>query len=167
MFSWGTRKAIANFEKHRVSFEEAATIFADPEALDWQDLTHSNHEIRYKRIGLSTERNVLLVIYTYGGPTMAKKRSASLAHAPRAAKNGKPIPDSQIDFTDIPESTDQELRRARRVGRPKTGRPQRQMIALRIDPALLKKLRDLAAKREKPYQTFIHELLERAAKTAA
>jgi len=50
MFSWDARKAIANFEKHRVSFEEAATIFADPEGLDWQDLTHSNHEIRYKRI---------------------------------------------------------------------------------------------------------------------
>jgi uncharacterized protein (DUF4415 family) len=98
---------------------------------------------------------------------MAKKRSASLARVPRAAKNDKPIPDSQIDFTDIPESTDQELTKARRVGRPKTGRPQRQMIALRIDPGLLKKLRDLAAKREKPYQTFIHELLERAAKTAA
>jgi uncharacterized DUF497 family protein len=48
MFSWDPRKAIANFEKHRVSFEETATIFADPEGLDWQDLTHSNHEIRYK-----------------------------------------------------------------------------------------------------------------------
>jgi uncharacterized DUF497 family protein len=34
MFSWDARKAIANFEKHRVSFEEAATIFADPEGLD-------------------------------------------------------------------------------------------------------------------------------------
>jgi len=98
---------------------------------------------------------------------MAKKRSASLVRGPRAARSGKPIPDSQIDFSDIPESTAKELRRARRVGRPKTGRPQRQLIALRIDPVLLKKLRDLAAKREKPYQTFIHELLERAAKTAA
>jgi uncharacterized DUF497 family protein len=28
MFSWDTRQAIINFEKHRVSFEEAATIFA-------------------------------------------------------------------------------------------------------------------------------------------
>lgn len=98
---------------------------------------------------------------------MAKKQSAALARGPRVAKSGKPIPDSQIDFSDIPESTDQELRRARRVGRPKTGKPQRQLIALRIDPVLLKKLRNLAAKREKPYQTFIHELLERAAKTAA
>ena len=98
---------------------------------------------------------------------MAKKRSASSARGRRAAKSGRLIPDRQIDFSDIPESTDEELKRARRVGRPKTGRPQRQLIAIRIDPALLKKLRDLAAKREKPYQTFIHELLERAAKTAA
>jgi uncharacterized protein (DUF4415 family) len=98
---------------------------------------------------------------------MAKKRSASLARVQRAAKSDKPTPDSQIDFSDIPESTDEELKRARRVGRPKTGRPQRQLIAIRIDPALLKKLRNLAAKRDKPYQTFIHELLERAAKTAA
>jgi predicted DNA binding CopG/RHH family protein len=98
---------------------------------------------------------------------MAKKRSGSSARGRQAAKSAKPIPDSQIDFSDIPESTDEELRRARRVGRPKTGRPQRQLIALRIDPVLLKRLRDLAAKREKPYQTFIHELLERAARTAA
>ena len=98
---------------------------------------------------------------------MAKRRSESSAQGGRVAKSGKPIADSQIDFSDIPESTDEELRRARRVGRPKTGRPQRQLIALRIDPVLLKKLRDLAAKREKPYQTFIHELLERAAKRAA
>jgi len=98
---------------------------------------------------------------------MAKKRSVSSARGPRVAKNGRPIPDSQIDFSDIPESTDDELKRARRVGRPKTGRPQRQLIALRIDPFLLKRLRDLAAKQEKPYQTLIHELLERASKTAA
>jgi uncharacterized protein (DUF4415 family) len=98
---------------------------------------------------------------------MAKKRSASSARGRRAVRSGKPITDSQIDFSDIPESTDEELKRARRVGRPKTGKPQRQLIAIRIDPALLKKLRDLAAKREKPYQTFIHEVLERAAKTVA
>ena len=98
---------------------------------------------------------------------MAKRRSESSAQGGRVAKSGKPIQDSQIDFSDIPESTDEELRRARKVGRPKTGRPQRQLIALRIDPFLLKKLRDIAAKREKPYQTLIHELLERAAKTAA
>src|ERR1700730_12322357 len=93
---------------------------------------------------------------------MARKRFASSARAKRAAKNGKLTPDSSIDFSDIPESTDAELRRARRVGRPTTGKA-KQLIAIRIAPRLLMRLRRLAAKQSKPYQTLIHELLERAA----
>ena len=98
---------------------------------------------------------------------MKKKRSGSSARDGRAARNAKPMLNRQIDFSDIPESTDEELRRARRVGRPKSSRPPRQLIAIRIDPALLKQLRKLAAKQDKPYQTYIHELLESAAKKAA
>jgi predicted DNA binding CopG/RHH family protein len=71
--------------------------------------------------------------------------------------------DNQLDFSDIPESTDAELKRARRVGRPRTGRA-KQLIAIRIAPRLLAQLRRLAAKQDKPYQTLIHELLEQAAK---
>ena len=98
---------------------------------------------------------------------MAKRQLGSSPRGGRVVKSAKPISGSQIDFSDIPESTDEELRRARRVGRPKTGRPPRQLIAIRIDPILLKRLRTLAAKQAKPYQTFIHELLERAVKRAA
>jgi predicted DNA binding CopG/RHH family protein len=76
------------------------------------------------------------------------------------------MPDSQIDFSDIPESTDEELRRARRVGRPSSGMA-KQLIAIRISPKLLASLRKLAAKRHKPYQTLIHELLEKATSRAA
>ena len=64
MFSWDTRKAIANYEKHRVPFEEASTVFGDTEALDWQDLEHSLEEPRFKRLGKSIEDRVLLVVYT-------------------------------------------------------------------------------------------------------
>ena len=98
---------------------------------------------------------------------MAKKRLGSSARGRRVVRNARPISDSKIDFSDIPESTDEELRKARRVGRPKSGRPPRQLIAIRIDPLLLTRLRALAAKQDKPYQTLIHELLERAAKRAA
>jgi len=73
------------------------------------------------------------------------------------------MPDSQLDLADIPEATDDQLRRARRVGRPVTGNA-KQLIAIRIAPRLLAQLRRLAAKQSKPYQTFIHELLERAAR---
>src|SRR5262249_39484506 len=95
---------------------------------------------------------------------MARKpRFASSARARRIAKSVAPIPDSRIDFSDIPESTDEELKRARRVGRPKSLHA-KQLIAIRIDPRLLARLRRLARRRQKPYQTMIHELLERAAK---
>jgi len=84
----------------------------------------------------------------------------------RTTKSARPIPDSRIDFSDIPESTDAELRRARRVGRPVTGNA-KHLIAIRIAPRLLAQLRKLAAKQSKPYQTLIHELLEKAAKRVA
>jgi len=93
---------------------------------------------------------------------MPRKRSASSVRARRAARNAERISDEQIDFSDVPESTDAELRRARRVGRPRTGRA-KQLIAIRISPGLLAQLRRLAAEQDKPYQTLIHELLEKAA----
>jgi len=64
MFSWDAQKAITNFEKHGISFEEAATIFSDAEGLDWEDLAHATHESRYKRVGISIDTTVILVVYT-------------------------------------------------------------------------------------------------------
>ena len=64
MFSWDARKASRNLRKHGVSFEGAATIFADPEGLGWQDLGHSEAEPRFKRLGRSLAGRVLLTVYT-------------------------------------------------------------------------------------------------------
>jgi uncharacterized DUF497 family protein len=64
VFSWDARKALRNVTKHGVSFEEAATVFADPDALEWEDLEHSHAERRFKRLGLSLEGRVLILIYT-------------------------------------------------------------------------------------------------------
>jgi predicted DNA binding CopG/RHH family protein len=49
-----------------------------------------------------------------------------------------------------------------RIGRPKTGHA-KQLTTIRIAPPLLARLRRLAAKRFRPYQTLILELLDRAA----
>ncbi len=97
---------------------------------------------------------------------MAKKRSGSSARARRAAKSVRHTPDRELDFADVPELTDGELRRARRIGRPRTGRA-KQLIAIRIDPGLLAEIRRLAAALDKPYQTLIHELLVKATHDAA
>lgn len=97
---------------------------------------------------------------------MARNSFASSARSRRHPKSAKLIPDSKLDLLDIPESTDAELRRARRVGRPATGNA-KQLIAIRIAPKLLSQLRRMAAKQSKPYQTLIHELLEKSARKVA
>ena len=84
----------------------------------------------------------------------------------RAARSVRHIPDSQIDFSGIPEASDEELRPMRQVGRPKSGMA-KQLIAIRLLPRLLSTWRRKAAKQGKAYQTLIHELLEKAAARAA
>lgn len=96
---------------------------------------------------------------------MRKRRSASSARGRQAAGSVRHIPDSQIDFSDIPEATEEELKGMRRVGRPRSG-DAKQLIAIRMSPRLLDQLRKMATRQGKPYQTLIHELLEKAASPA-
>jgi uncharacterized protein len=44
--------------------EEAATVFSDPAALDWNDLKQSDAEQRSVRIGFSVSARILFVVYT-------------------------------------------------------------------------------------------------------
>ena len=64
VFYWDARKAIGNLRKHGVSFEEAATVFSDPEGLDWDDFEHSLLERRSTRVGFSFSGRILFVVYT-------------------------------------------------------------------------------------------------------
>jgi len=64
MFTWDLGKATINFDKHGVSFAEAATVIADPRGLEWEDREHSGKERRLKRLGASIGRRVLVVVYT-------------------------------------------------------------------------------------------------------
>lgn len=97
---------------------------------------------------------------------MAKKGSESSARGARRAKSAKIIPDSEIDFSDIPEFTDKELAHARPVGRPRLASPKK-LMAIRLSPKLIFNLRKLAKRRKKPYQTLLHELLEEAVSKAS
>ena len=60
------------------------------------------------------------------------------------------MPKRRIDFSDIPELSDGQLRRMRRVGRPTIGRAPRQAVSLRLDPDVLTRLKATAAKRGVP-----------------
>jgi uncharacterized DUF497 family protein len=63
-FEWNEAKAKANFGKHKVSFEEAKTVFDDPFLMTFPDPEHSHGEQRYLDIGSSSKRRVLVVIHT-------------------------------------------------------------------------------------------------------
>jgi len=45
-FEWDDRKAVANLRKHKIGFEEAATIFDDPFVIIKVDPAHSIQEFR-------------------------------------------------------------------------------------------------------------------------
>ena len=63
---------------------------------------------------------------------MTKKRSGSSARVARARKSEKRTSAEAIDFSDIPEATDAELTRARRVGRPRTGKAKQRNRSARL-----------------------------------
>jgi hypothetical protein len=64
MFSWDVAKALKNYEKHGVSFEDATTVFDDPLSWEWEDIEHSEREQRLKRLGVSAQGWMLVLVYT-------------------------------------------------------------------------------------------------------
>lgn len=63
-FEWHPPKAESNREKHGVSFEEAQTVFDDPNQLYLADEAHSIGEERFFCIGHSEQWRLLTVVCT-------------------------------------------------------------------------------------------------------
>ena len=74
------------------------------------------------------------------------KRSDSSARGGRAAASARNTR-RRIDFSDIPDSSPEQLKAMRRVGRPPLGDEPRQLIAIRVDPGVLEQLRKEARRR--------------------
>jgi uncharacterized DUF497 family protein len=62
--TWDPHKATTNLKKHKVSFEEASTVLADPLAITGADPDHSIVEVRRITFGLSNRRRLLAVSHT-------------------------------------------------------------------------------------------------------
>ena len=85
-FEWDKDKAAGNVRKHKVSFDEAATVFADTLSSTFADPDHSVEEDRYVTIGLSDRGRVLIVSHTNRGD-----RLESLAPALRRVVKETPM----------------------------------------------------------------------------
>ena len=83
IFEWDENKARQNRRKHKVSFEEAKTVFNDPLLITFPDEYHSGAEERFISIGTSSR--ILLVVHTErwesGGTTVLRIISARKATA--------------------------------------------------------------------------------------
>jgi len=84
-FEWDRAKAEANRRKHRVSFDEAATIFFDPLSVTIPDPDHSRGERRFLSMGISSNGRLLVVAHTERGAVLRliSARSASATERKR------------------------------------------------------------------------------------
>jgi hypothetical protein len=64
IITWDPRKAEANLRKHSVGFDEAATVFRDTLSTTFPSQDHSEKEARFLTIGLSANRQILVVAHT-------------------------------------------------------------------------------------------------------
>ncbi|MEI6218011.1 MAG: BrnT family toxin [bacterium] len=64
-FEWDDKKSKSNKKKHKVSFEEAQTVFLDENAIRYYDPDHSQDEDRFIMLGMSLSLRVLVVCHCY------------------------------------------------------------------------------------------------------
>ncbi|MDH4081108.1 MAG: BrnT family toxin [Nitrospira sp.] len=66
-FEWDREKAKQNLRKHRVSFDEAVTVFYDPLSATFVDPDHSVGERTFITVGYSAHGMLLAVSHTERG----------------------------------------------------------------------------------------------------
>ena len=64
-FEWDEKKNHSNIQKHKISFEEAKSVFNDLHARLIPDPDHSDKEERYILLGLSDDLKTLIVCHCY------------------------------------------------------------------------------------------------------
>ena len=64
-FVWDGTKDELNLKKHRIPFEEAQTVFSDPNARMIFDPEHSGDEDRFILLGISSGLRLIVVCHCY------------------------------------------------------------------------------------------------------
>ncbi len=62
-FEWDTHKAAANLRKHRISFDDAKSVFYDEFAVQFFDDGHSSKEERFLMLGMRSAAKLLIVCH--------------------------------------------------------------------------------------------------------
>ena len=168
-FEWDAQKDRINHAKHDgLDFRTAARVFSDPNARARMERV-VNKEIRWQTLGL-VGGQLLLVAHTWRN-AMAKKSSALSRPVKRVSVKaedilGRPLnkrqenvlrrlkatPDAEIDYSDIPPLTSEQLDQ---MVRGKFYRPAKQLVSVRLEPEIVEWLRDFGP----GYLTRINDIL--------
>ena len=141
---WDTIENNKNFEMHGITFEKAVTVLLDPNACE------------------------LFLLFSYsGGRKMSKKTTTVLSVPELLARKSvkstsRKIKDSEIDYSDIPEFTGEQLSKFKRRGRPVIGESHRKAVSIRIEENVLDRLKSKAKQKGVAYQNLINDILKKA-----
>ena len=179
-FEWDENKAKSNRVKHGIRFEDAVLLFDDPQHLSQQERIE-NGEYRWQTIGLVYGIVVILVAHTIrfeSGNEIIRIISARKADRKRGIamsmvkhKRGTSSTldvqheaelkalanksDEDIDYSDIPPSSDEQWSNAERG---KFYRPLKTQASVRIDADVMEWLK----RPGKGYQTRLNAILREA-----
>ena len=79
IYEWNPEKADDNLKRHKISFDEATSVFTDPFALTFDDPAHSVDEQRYITIGTSSTQRILFLSHADRGEDHVRIISARSA----------------------------------------------------------------------------------------
>ncbi|MBF0239039.1 MAG: BrnT family toxin [SAR324 cluster bacterium] len=90
LFEWDPNKASSNINKHKITFDEASTVFQDTRSLTIDDPLHSWDEERLIIIGMSHKNRLLVVVHT------EREDKVRIISARKATKNERRYYESHV-----------------------------------------------------------------------
>ena len=92
-FEWDSSKAALNKEKHKISFDEARSVFFDEYAQQFYDSENSDEEDRFLMLGKSVKSRILIVVHCerYGGETIRIISARKATAKERKFYSGPPL----------------------------------------------------------------------------
>ena len=88
-FEWDGSKAASNLKKHRISFDEAVSVFYDPLAATFLDPDHSHDETRLLTISYSSHGRLLVVYHLERGNAVCLISARVATHRERKRHEGE------------------------------------------------------------------------------
>ena len=144
-FEWDEGKSRENLRKHKVSFDEAQTVFLDENAIRFFDPDHSQEEDRFIMLGMSFKLRVLLVCHCYRkDDTVIRIISARKADKTETRDYWRKTMRAHYDFSKMKGERNPYIVQLK------------QPITIRLDKSTVTYFKSLATEIGMPYQNLIN-----------